>query len=80
MVLLQLVSNGCAVCFFELYGKINSFFISFGFELCSADSNLYVLSQDGLMCVVILYVDDLLITSSFEAKRELLRNELKATF
>ena len=32
------------------------------------------------MCLVILYVDNLLITGSFEAKIEQLRNELKATF
>ena len=32
------------------------------------------------MCLVILYVDDLLITGSFEAKIEQLHNKLKATF
>ena len=32
------------------------------------------------MCLVILYVDDLLITGSFEAKIEQLLNELKSTF
>ena len=32
------------------------------------------------MCLVILYVDDLLNTGSFEAKIEQLLNELKSTF
>ena len=56
------------------YDKINSFFISFGFE---RDRNFHVLPQDGLMCLVILYIDNLLTTSSFEAKIEHLHNELK---
>ena len=61
------------------YDKVNYFFLPIKFQWCSAN-NLYSLYHDGLICLVILYVDELLITVSFETKIEQLHNYLKAPF
>ena len=62
------------------HDKIDTFFHSLGFQNCNADSNLYVFSQDNLLCLIILYVDDLLITGSLAPKIEEVRADLKTTF
>ena len=62
------------------HDKIDTFFLSLGFQNCYADSNLYIFSQDNLLCLIILYVDDLLITGSLASKIEELRADLKTTF
>ena len=44
-------------------------FVSLGFHHCCADNNIYVFSQDALLSLVKLYVDDL-ITRSLPSKVE----------
>ena len=46
----------------SLYDNIELFFLSFGFQQWYP--------PDILMCLAILYVDDLLVTASFEVKIE----------
>lgn len=41
--------------------KFNNFMIKIGFIRCQSDRCLYVRDDNGLMCYVLLYVDDLLI-------------------
>ena len=44
--------------------KIDSFFYSKGFRRSHADPNLYIYRKDGMVTLVILYVDDLVLTGS----------------
>ena len=38
-----------------LYDKLDSFFLSLGFQQCSAYRNSYVISQDRFICLDIIY-------------------------
>lgn len=42
--------------------KIDAFFKRTGFHRSAADSNLYIHREHGLSTVIVLYVDDLIIT------------------
>ena len=42
--------------------KIDSFFYSKDFRRSHADPNLYIYRSDGMATLVILYVDDLVLT------------------
>ena len=46
------------------YHKINAFLLSLKFSRTHADNNLYVLMVDDALCILVLYVDDLLLTGS----------------
>ena len=43
---------------------MDSFLISQKFERCKSDCNVYMKKKEGFLLLVVLYVDDLLITSS----------------
>ena len=45
------------------YGRIDSFLSSLGFTKSKADSNLYYKVEDGNPVMLLLYVDDLFVTS-----------------
>ena len=51
----------------EWYSKINSFFISQGFSRSKNDPNLYIKHTEDDIIIVIIYVDDLILTSSSDA-------------
>ena len=44
------------------YTKIDSYFTGFGFMKSEADVNLYHIIVDGKLLIIVLYVDDLLLT------------------
>jgi hypothetical protein len=44
------------------YAKIDNFFINIGFKHCKSDHSLYVLHVNGDTLIVVVYVDDLVIT------------------
>ena len=46
------------------YSKMDAFLITQKFERCKFDCNVYMKKKEGLLLLVVLYVDDLLITSS----------------
>ena len=46
------------------YAKIDSFFLSLDFVQCKLDSNVYLKVINGSLIIIVLYVDDLLITGS----------------
>ena len=50
------------------YQQINTFFTSIGLERSPSDANLYVFSEGGLQMVMILYVDNLIITRSHQKR------------
>jgi len=49
------------------YGKIAKFLTQNGYSVTLADSNLFVKSNEGKMAIVLVYMDDLIITGDDEA-------------
>eukprot|EP00253_Pinus_taeda_P003849 PITA_03849 len=48
---------------FVWYTKINSYLTGFHFTKIEADANLYPISVEGEYVIIVLYVDDLILTS-----------------
>lgn len=46
------------------YGKIAEFLVQSGYLVAPADSSLFVKAQDGKLAIVLVYVDDLIITGN----------------
>ena len=44
------------------YGKIAEFLLQSGYSVAPADSSLFVKAQDEKLAIVLVYVDDLIIT------------------
>jgi len=44
------------------YTRINNYFTGLGFTKSEADVNLYHIIVDGKLLIIVLYVDDLLLT------------------
>jgi hypothetical protein len=57
------------------YGRIDNFLMSLGFTKSSADPNLYFNVEDSELMIILMYVDDLFLTSAekliIECKRKL---------
>ena len=60
--------------------KIDSFFINLGFKHCESNHSIYVLHVNGDTMIVVVYVDDLVITSNNLDLILGLKRELIATF
>ncbi|KAE8663053.1 hypothetical protein F3Y22_tig00113123pilonHSYRG00166 [Hibiscus syriacus] len=50
------------------YGKIAEFLTKSGYSVTPADSNLFVKANEGKLAIVLVYVDDLIITGDDEAE------------
>lgn len=50
------------------YGKIAEFMIQSGYAMAPSDSSLFVRVQKGKLAIVLVYVDDLIITGDDEAE------------
>ena len=73
---LSFVTHYTLVCWFKnsLYGlnqspwawyaKIDSFFINIGFKGCECNHNIYVFHVHGDTLIIVVYVDDLVITDN----------------
>ena len=46
------------------YAKIDGFLLSLNYSRCKSDSNIYLKLIHGSLIIIVLYVDDLLITES----------------
>ena len=46
------------------YAKMDAFLLSIGFTRCKSDCNVYLQQHDGIFQVIVLYVDELIITGS----------------
>lgn len=46
------------------YGKIAEFLVQSGYLVAPADSSFFVKAQDGKLAIVLVYVDDLIITGN----------------
>ena len=59
------------------YDKIDAYFLKNGFKHCISDPNLYVQNFGTNILIVVLYVDDLIITSSQRTLIQNLKSDLQ---
>ncbi|WOH04396.1 hypothetical protein DCAR_0623805 [Daucus carota subsp. sativus] len=62
------------------YGKIGEFLVESGYQVTSADSSLFVKSKQGKLTIVLVYVDDLIITGDDIDEIERTRSNLSVRF
>lgn len=62
------------------YGKVAQYFIFCGFKVANSDSSLFVKLESKMHLLVLLYVDDMIITGDNEAEISKLRNNLSTRF
>ena len=62
------------------FGKIDEFSIQSGFFIAPANSNLFVKKHGDKLVVVLVYVDDLIITGDDEAEIQRIRKNLSVWF
>ena len=62
------------------YKNISRYFVDISFSKCFFDSSLYVLNQGKDVIIILLYVDDLLITENNDEIIQECISKLKATF
>src|SRR5271156_1226395 len=64
----------------EWYSKINAFFLSQGFSRSKNDPNLYIKHSENDIIIIILYVDDLILTSSSNHLIDDIKSKLNQNF
>ena len=62
------------------YSKMDAFLISQNFERCKSNWNVYLKKKEGLFRLFVLYVDELLITSSSAAGLKSIKSNLNKAF
>lgn len=62
------------------YGKIAEFLVKNGYAMAPADSSLFVKNRDGRLAIVLVYVDDLIITGDNTEEIQLIRENLATRF
>lgn len=62
------------------YGKIAEFLLFCGYQVCAADSSLFVKQTKGKWSVILLYVDDLIITGDDVEEVQRVREHLSVRF
>ena len=62
------------------YAKIDSFLLSLNFVRCKSDPNVYLKLINGSLMIIVLYVDDLLITGSSQAEIASLKGAMNQAF
>ena len=62
------------------YEKIDRFFFNLGFKRCESNHSIYVLHADGNTLIVVVYVDDLVLTSNTVDLFSRLKHQLVDTF
>lgn len=62
------------------YGKIAEFLVKNGYVMVPADSSLFVKDRDGRLAIVLVYVDDLIITGDNIHEIQLIRENLATRF
>ena len=58
------------------YAKIDSFLLSLNFVWCKSDPNVYLKLVNGSLIIIVLYVDDLLITGSLKTEIDSLKGAM----
>jgi Reverse transcriptase (RNA-dependent DNA polymerase) len=62
------------------YGKISNFLISCNFKIGSADSSLFINNNFNDITIVLVYVDDLIITGDNQVEIDDIKQDLKQKF
>ena len=62
------------------YAKIDSFLLSLNFIRCKSDTNVYLKFINGSLMIIVLYVDDLLITGSSKDEIASLKGAMNQAF
>jgi len=62
------------------YGKVAQYFIFCGFKVFDADSSLFIKLESNVHLMVLLYVDDMIITGNNDAKISMLKSDLSVRF
>ena len=62
------------------YAKIDGFLLSLSFVRCKSDPNVYLRLIHGSLMIILLYVDDLMITRSSKKEISSLKNAMNHTF
>ena len=64
----------------EWYSKMDAFLLSQNFQRCRSDPNVYLQQHDDHIIIIVLYVDDLLITGSTIASISAIKTALHNAF
>ena len=62
------------------YAKIDGFLLSISFVRCKSDPNVYLKLFHGSLMIIVLYVDDLLITGSSKKEIASLKDAMNHAF
>jgi hypothetical protein len=62
------------------YEEMDSYLLSHDFVRCKSNSNVYMLGTTNSMIILVLYVDDILITGSFASTITLVKDILHDRF
>ena len=62
------------------YGKVSQYLIFCGFRVSDSDSGLFIKSESNIHLLVLLYVDDMIISGENESEISNLRNDLSIRF
>ena len=62
------------------YAKMDSFLLATGFSRCHSDNTVYNKRVDSQLIILVLYVDDLILTSSDPILRNYVKSSLKKKF
>ena len=62
------------------YRKIGEFLIQNGFKVALSNSSLFMKSKDGRLAIVLVYVDDLIITGDYSEEIQRTRENLSVRF
>ncbi|WVZ98659.1 LOW QUALITY PROTEIN: hypothetical protein U9M48_044067 [Paspalum notatum var. saurae] len=62
------------------YGKISEFLIQNDFKVAPSDSSLFVKSKEGRLAIVLVYVDDLIVTGDNTEEIRRIRENLSVRF
>ena len=63
------------------YSRIDAYSMENGFEKCDGEPNLYIRESDSKLCIVVMYVDDLIFTGSddFLVAKAVMMSEFEMT-
>src|SRR6185437_9601369 len=62
------------------YGKIGEFLLQSGFKVAPSDSSLFVKEKKNRLVIVLVYVDDLIITGDFSEEIQRTRENISVCF
>ena len=62
------------------YAKMDAFLLSIGFTRCKSDPNVYLQRHDGILQVIVLFVNEILITRSCNTSISSIKSSLHSEF